>query len=71
MEAQIVMGVLNAAGIRCIVDNFASRSWGDSIGIAQACWGHILVDEETAEEAKSVIESAKEAGSKQVSDGSL
>lgn len=63
MEAQLIMGLLGSAGVPSVIDNFASREWGESIGIGEGCWGHILVGEAYAAKARSVIDSARDAGS--------
>jgi hypothetical protein len=68
MEAQLIIGILSASGIPSMLDNFASRAWGESIGVAQASWGHVLVAQEHAAQARAAIESAKEAGAQSQTD---
>lgn len=57
-EAEIVMGVLEAAGIPASLDGIPSPIMGSIFNSSQARWGDVLVPEHLAADARAVLQPA-------------
>lgn len=66
-EANIVRGVLQAAGIPVSFDSLPAPTMGNVFSVSEPAWGDVVVPVEYAEAARSAIEEAVSVGDPDIS----
>jgi hypothetical protein len=66
-EANIVRGVLQAAGIPVSFDSLPAPTMGNVFSVSEPAWGDVVVPVEYAEAARAAIEEAVSAGDPDIS----
>ncbi len=65
-EANIVRGVLQAAGIPVSFDSLPAPTMGNVFSVSETAWGDVVVPVEYAEAAKAAIAEATSAGDREI-----
>lgn len=65
-EANIVRGVLQAAGIPVSFDSLPAPTMGNVFSVSEPAWGDVVVPVEYAEVARAAIEEAVSAGDQEI-----